>query len=54
MLTSATRGETLTPNPNECNAILTIVTGGFLYPYIIIGGTPPLCKNRAVDGHHVG
>ena len=23
MLTSATRGETLTPNPNECNSTLT-------------------------------
>ena len=28
MLTSATRGEMLTPNPNECNSTLTSVTGG--------------------------
>ena len=27
-LMSATRGETLTPNPNECNSTLTSVTGG--------------------------
>ena len=26
------------PNPNDCNSILTSVTGVFLYPYIIIGG----------------
>ena len=32
MLTSATRGETLTPNPNECNSTLTSVTRG-TYPY---------------------
>ena len=44
-LTSATRGEMLTPNPNQCNSTLTSVTGGsFLYPYIIIGGIPPPCK----------
>ena len=45
MLTSAARGETLIPNPNECNSTLTSVTGGFLCPYIIIGGIPPLRKN---------
>ena len=28
MLTSATRGETLTPNPNECNSTLTSGTSG--------------------------
>ena len=32
MLTSAMRGETLTPNPNECNSTLTSVTRG-TYPY---------------------
>ena len=32
MLTSATRGETLTPNPNECNSTLTSGTRG-IYPY---------------------
>ena len=32
MLTSATRGETLTPNPNECNFTLTSVTG-CTHPY---------------------
>ena len=32
MLTSATRGEMLTPNPNECNSTLMSVTGG-TYPY---------------------
>ena len=31
LLTSATRGETLTPNPNECNSTLTSVTRG-TYP----------------------
>ena len=31
MLTSATRGEMLTPNPNECNSTLTSVTRG-TYP----------------------
>ena len=33
MLTSATRGETLTPNPNECNSMLTSGTKG-IYPYL--------------------
>ena len=28
MLTSATREETLTPNPNECNSTLTSETSG--------------------------
>ena len=28
MLTSATRGEMLTPNPNECNSTLTSATRG--------------------------
>ena len=32
MLTSATRGETLTPNPNECNSTLTSGTNN-IYPY---------------------
>ena len=32
MLTSAVRGEMLTPNPNECNSTLTSITGG-TYPY---------------------
>ena len=31
MLTSATREEMLTPNPNECNSTLTSITGG-AYP----------------------
>ena len=31
MLTSATRGETLTPNPNECNSTLTSGTIGIIY-----------------------
>ena len=44
MLTSATRGETLTPNPNECNSTLMSVTGVFLYPNIKFSGVPPLCK----------
>ena len=35
MLTSATRGETLTPNPNECNSMLTSGTRG-IYPYLYI------------------
>ena len=35
MLTSATRGETLTPNPNECNSTLTSGTNNiYPYPYI--------------------
>ena len=35
MLTSATRGETPTPNPNECNSILTSGTNNiYPYPYI--------------------
>ena len=35
MLTSATRGETLTPNPIECNSILTSGTNNiYPYPYI--------------------
>ena len=33
MLTSARRGETLTPNPNECNSTLTSGTNN-IYPYI--------------------
>ena len=32
MLTSATRGEMLTPNPNECNSTLTSVTGAGGFP----------------------
>ena len=32
MLTSATRGETLTPNPNECSSTLTSGTNN-IYPY---------------------
>ena len=32
MLTSATRGETLTPNPNECNSTLTSGTNN-IYPF---------------------
>ena len=32
MLTSATRGETLTPNPNECHSMLTSAIWG-IYPY---------------------
>ena len=32
MLTSATRGETLTPNPNECHSMLTSAIRG-IYPY---------------------
>ena len=36
MLTSATRGETLIPNPNECNSTLTSGTsGGGHKPYIL-------------------
>ena len=31
MLTIATRGETLTPNPNECNSTLTSGTNN-MYP----------------------
>ena len=37
MLTSATRGEMLTPNPNECNSTLTSGTNNiYPYPYIDI------------------
>ena len=32
MLTSAMRGETLTPNPNECNSTLTSGTSGSAAP----------------------
>ena len=35
MLTSATRGEMLTPNPNECNSTLTSITG-VLTPTMIL------------------
>ena len=35
MLTSARRGEALTPNPNECNSTLTSGTNNiYPYPYI--------------------
>ena len=35
MLTSAMRGETLTPNPNECNSTLTSGTNNiYPFPYI--------------------
>ena len=35
MLARATRGETLTPNPNECNSTLTSGTNNiYPYPYI--------------------
>ena len=41
MLMSATRGETLTPNPNECNSTVTSGTNNiypaiYPYPYIDI------------------
>ena len=37
MLTSATRGERLTPNPNECNSTLASGTNNiYPYPYIDI------------------
>ena len=37
MLMSARRGETLTPNPNECNSTLTSGTNNiYPYPYIDI------------------
>ena len=37
MITSATRGETLTPNPTECNSTLTSGTNNiYPYPYIDI------------------
>ena len=39
MLMSATRGETLTPNPNECNSMLTSGTSGGIAPtYTIYTG----------------
>ena len=41
MRTSATRGETLTPNPNECNSTLTSgISGGGApsYSTIYTGG----------------
>ena len=35
MLMSETRGETVTPNPNECNSTLTSGTKNiYPYPYI--------------------
>ena len=43
-LTSATKGETLTPNPNECNSTLTSVTRGKYF--IIIS----LLSERPVSG----
>ena len=37
MLKSATRGETLTPNPNECSSTITSGTNNiYPYPYIDI------------------
>ena len=37
MLTSAMRGETLTPNPNDCNSTLTSGNNNiYPYPYIDI------------------
>ena len=36
MLTSATRGETLTPNPNECHSTLTSAIRELIYPYPLI------------------
>ena len=52
MLPSATRGETLTPNPNECNSTLTSGTNN-IYPtpiyMLMIGVTAyelPTCTNH--------
>ena len=45
MLTSAKRGETLTPNPDECNSTLTSGTKN-IYPY----GTPINVNDR---GHRL-
>ena len=41
MLTSATRRETLTPNPNDCNSTLTSGTNG---------GGAPTYTNRQYTG----
>ena len=56
-LTSATRGEMLTPNPNECNSTLSSVTGGkypdtYIYkcPLVVWNlGSP--CNLRVEDTH---
>ena len=49
MLTSATRGETLTPDPNECNSTLTSGTSGGAAPTYTIytrgGGQLPNPKS---------
>ena len=54
MLTSATRGETLTPNPNKCNSTLTSGTRG-IYPYLYIAEESVPCakfKCSHMVGHY--
>ena len=56
MLTSAMRGEMLTPDPNECNSTLTSVTGGtypcpdtYIYKCSLVVwnlGSPAICARR--------
>ena len=49
MLTSATRGETLTPNPNECNSTLTSGTR-VIYPYLYIDEeSVPCAKFQSIN-----
>ena len=59
MLTSATRGEMLTPNPNECNSTLMSITGG-TYPHpdtyiyrcsLVVWNLGSPCNLRAEDTH---
>ena len=60
MLTSATRGEMLTPDPNECISAMTSVTGD-TYPYpdtlyiykcsLVVWNLGSPCNLRAEDTH---
>ena len=53
MLTSATRGEMLTPNPNECNSMLTSGTRG-IYSYLYIAEESIPCAKFDINpfGEH--
>ena len=50
MLTSATRGEMLTNNPNECNSTLTSGTRG-IYPYLYIAEESVPCAKFCYFEH---
>ena len=54
MLTSATMGEMLNPNPNDCNSTITSATRGFLLPLYYNRWNSTPVQNLSRPCHHVG